>query len=265
METSHSETKSSNLRLSSRDSVWALIVDLRRKVGGRSSSAEAELVKEGIRSSEWCSRLPHKIALRHTDSNLGSRRFVEFEGTGIAGLPWRTEPESLRYALKQTLEIQSEYGTAIISDAQICEFIEATVAEVRATAAKSEEKESTEHEHTRELFIEKFSELAKNEDLLRAKDQIIAETRAQSREIQERFAEQIMELQSQLGRFLPHMRVFKTAFYFACLFLGSIFVDLLFNIKIIQPFWAALGAAISAGFIGMSYFMYLDWQEKKGP
>jgi hypothetical protein len=126
-----------------------------------------------------------------------------------------------------------------------------------------ETKESAEHERTRELFIEK---LEKCEDLISSRSgDIIEKIELESNAIQRKLEEQVLELQNSLARFLPHIRVFKTAFYFTSFFLTSIFVDLLLDVKIVQPFWAALGATISFGFIVMAYFMFRDWHDQSEP
>lgn len=130
-----------------------------------------------------------------------------------------------------------------------------------------------EHEQkTRELVIEKLDKLAEKDDVINAKEEIIKTIKAKSEKTIDNIKAEaektryhlegkIVDLQTNLARFLPYKRAFKTSIYFLILFLGSIISDHLLNVKIIQPFWSWLGLSISTGFLLMSYFMYSEWQE----
>jgi uncharacterized membrane protein len=122
----------------------------------------------------------------------------------------------------------------------------------------------SEHEQTRQLFIEKFDQLAKHEDLIKAKDEIIEQIQKEANATRLQLQGEIAELQNNLTRFLPYKRLFKTSFCCAGFFLAALLSDLLFGVTIILKFWAFLGASISVGFVVMAYSMFLDWRKRTG-
>ena len=129
-----------------------------------------------------------------------------------------------------------------------------------AVAEEEAFEDVNQHEQTRHLFIEKFEELAKKDDIIKSKEEIIAKIEEESAEIQQRLKEEIKELRTYLDRFLPHKRAFRNSVYCLTFFLMSLLANLLFNILIITPFFAWLGTVISFGFLVMSYFMAEDWK-----
>jgi len=130
-----------------------------------------------------------------------------------------------------------------------------------------EEHEKSEHELTRSFIADKIdalaSELAKKEDLIKAKDEIILNIKHEAEENRKLLIQQIEELRKELKRFLPYKRAFKVSLYFTLLFLFSFFTNTFLNIEIIKPFWETLGLFISGSFLLMSYFLYLDWNKRK--
>lgn len=127
------------------------------------------------------------------------------------------------------------------------------------------QEEKSEHERTREYISEKIetlsTEVAKKDDLLRAKEEIINKVERESKEIQLSLEQKIQGLQTNLSRFLPYKRAFRASSYVLIFFLASVFSDILLGITIVQQFWAWLGLSISAAFLLMSYFAFLDWQK----
>lgn len=124
------------------------------------------------------------------------------------------------------------------------------------------EIEKSEHSITRQHISDKIDELAKKEDLIKIKDEIIDKIQTESAETKKHLEEQITDLKQCLSRYLPHKRTFRMSFYFTSIFSISIISNILFDIQIIHPFWAAIGLFVSCGFLIMSYFFFLDW--KKG-
>lgn len=126
-------------------------------------------------------------------------------------------------------------------------------------------EEKSEHERTREYISEKIetlsTEVAKKDDLLRVKEEIIKKVERESKEIQLSLEQKIQGLQTNLSRFLPYKRAFRASSYVLIFFLASVFSDILLGITIVQKFWAWLGLSISAAFLLMSYFAFLDWQK----
>jgi len=127
--------------------------------------------------------------------------------------------------------------------------------------------EKSEHELTRSFISDKIdtlsSELAKKEDLIKTKDEIILNIKNEAEENRKLLIQQIEELRKELKRFLPYKRAFKVSLYFTLLFLFSFFTNTFLNIEIIKPFWETLGLFISGSFLLMSYFLYLDWNKRK--
>lgn len=107
-------------------------------------------------------------------------------------------------------------------------------------------------------------ELTQKKDLIEAKKQIIGALKEESGLIQSKHAENIQDLKSTLGEYLPHKRTFKVSMYFLTLFSGCFFSALLFNIKIIEPFWNMLGVIVSCGFIFLSIGLRKDWDNSNG-
>ena len=150
-------------------------------------------------------------------------------------------------------------------------------------AIRTVDVQHDEHEETRNLISDRFDELPKKDDLLKAKEEIIKnlefdkeklekiitnqkkiiqKIENESKVIQESLKEQIRGFQENLSRFLPYKRALKTSFYFLALFLGCIWSEILLDIRIMEPFWAWLGLIIFAGFLVMSYFMLMEWKRK---
>ena len=117
-------------------------------------------------------------------------------------------------------------------------------------------------EHQKEKHIELIAQLANKDELLETRDQIIQTIKEESRVIQKHLELKISDLQGNLLRFIPYKRAFKTSLYFTAFFLGSILCPIIFDIPVMQPLWAWLGLFISAGFLIMSYFMFLEWRKK---
>lgn len=122
----------------------------------------------------------------------------------------------------------------------------------------------SEHEVTREYISERFdklnTDLANKEDLLKAKVDIIKKIEFESIQTQKVLKDEIFELKESLLRHLPHNMIFRISLYFVSLFLFAFFADML-GVQIIKPFWNILGMSVSAGFLIMAYFLFLDWQK----
>jgi hypothetical protein len=201
-------------------------------------------------------------------ADLVDTQSMDSKQCGIPALgakSWKIAPESLHHAvLHYVIKSRREFAgrAKLISEGDICDFMRAQIVEELTKTTQSEEQEIAQHEQTRKLIVDRLGELAKAEDLVKTKEEIIANIKMESKAIQQQLEKNISELQRNLERFLPHMRVFKTAFYFAAFFAGSMLADLLLNVRIIQPFWGVLGASIAASFLIMSYLMFRDWQKK---
>lgn len=107
------------------------------------------------------------------------------------------------------------------------------------------------------------AELAKTDDIIKAKEEIIEKVEKESKEIQQYLEEKIAGLQESLSRFLPYKRMFRGSFYLLMFFLFSVLSEILLGITIVATSWAWLGVSISAAFLLMSYFSFLDWRNKK--
>jgi len=126
--------------------------------------------------------------------------------------------------------------------------------------------DEVQHELTRKHISEKFQDLsaqvATKDDIIRSKEEIIANIKKESLATQEKLLTEIEELKYVLSRFLPHKRAFRLSLYFVILFLFFMFCELLFNVQIINKFWGSVGLSVSGGFLVMSYFLFLDWKGK---
>lgn len=120
------------------------------------------------------------------------------------------------------------------------------------------------HELTRRHISDKFEDLvaqiATKDDVIKSKEEIIANIRKESLATQERLMAEIKELKCNLSVFLPHKRAFRLSLYFVILFSFFIFSELFFNVHIINKFWGSIGLSVSGGFLVMSYFLFLDWK-----
>lgn len=127
------------------------------------------------------------------------------------------------------------------------------------------EVEMGEHEHTRKYIAEKIDgfvdELASKDDIIKAKSEIITKMSEEAEEIKQSMEGQISDLKRNLLRFLPYKRTFKVAFYFNIFFSFSILSKFTLGVTIVETFWALLGLTVSAGFLLMSYIMFLDWNK----
>ncbi len=141
------------------------------------------------------------------------------------------------------------------------EFIESAPSKVPLL----EESQHTEHEFTRKLICEKIDslsdELAKKEDLLRAKEEVIENIRTEAEKTRSDLENRIIYLQKSLVRFLPYKRAARLSFYFISLFSFALLADLVLGVTIMDRFWTSIGICVSGGFSVMSYFLYLDWQK----
>lgn len=121
----------------------------------------------------------------------------------------------------------------------------------------------SEHQKTRQFISERFDELAKHDDLIKARDEIIESLKLESQKTQEELQNQINELKHYLNKFLPYKRAFRVSSYFLALFAFSTLSELLLGIVIIKPFWSTLGLAISGAFLLMSYYLFVDFKRSK--
>ena len=157
--------------------------------------------------------------------------------------------------------------------------------------------EHDEHEKTRELIAEKLEDLAKKEDVILAKEEIIERLEIQLRNLQESLekataelakskdleicatrlseevrkqgeatrmamTEKIADLQRYLSKFAPQRRFFKVTFGFFSFFVVSMLIGSLFGIRIVEPFWGAIGIALTAAMLVVIYFGMKDIEER---
>lgn len=126
------------------------------------------------------------------------------------------------------------------------------------------QQEIAEHEKTRRYLSDRFDELAKKDDLLKAKDEIINKIVSENKEnklLIENLNENITDLQDMLIRFLPHKRLFKISLSFFIFFTISLLSNYFLNTIIIVTPWSWFGFLFSFGFILMSYFLRRDWNK----
>jgi len=156
--------------------------------------------------------------------------------------------------------------------------------------------EHEEHEKTREFVAEKLADLAKKQDIIETKEEIITALKNQIADLEERLeataaklvkteeleaatsrvceevklrseetcrqmSEQLADLRRYLSKFVPHKRFFKVTFGFLCFFSVAVFVDKVFGVRIIEPFWGAIGIALTAAMLVVIYFGMKDAQE----
>lgn len=125
------------------------------------------------------------------------------------------------------------------------------------------DKSRSDHERLEAQIVTLSEDIAKKEDLIVAKEEIIKKVYLESQELQRLTKEKIDELKSTLEDFLPHKRTFKVSLYFMILFSACFFATLLTGISIITPFWNFLGIYISCGFILLSFALHKDWKNTK--
>jgi len=156
--------------------------------------------------------------------------------------------------------------------------------------------EHEEHEKTREFVAEKLEYLAKKQDIIETKEEIIKalknqiadlerrvqtttenlvktqdleaatnrvceEVKRQSEKTCRRMSEELANLREYLSKFAPHRRFFKVTFGFLCFFSAAVFINSVFGIRIIEPFWGAIGIALTAAMLVVIYFGMKDTRE----
>ena len=133
-------------------------------------------------------------------------------------------------------------------------------------ASEYKDHDAQQHEITRQHISDKIQDLsaqmATKDDIIKSKDEVISNIKAESIVTQEILSSEIEELKINLLNFLPYKRSFRISFYFVILFLFFQLSDIFLNIHIIEKFWGLTGLSISAGFLVMSYFLLLDWNKK---
>jgi membrane-associated HD superfamily phosphohydrolase len=112
--------------------------------------------------------------------------------------------------------------------------------------------ESNEHENTRQHITEKIDELAKNlakkEDIIDSKEEIIKTIRAESNEIKACLEEKIIALETHLSRFLPYKRMFRGSFYGLIFFFTSIFLTVFLALLLLKDFGPGWGCVYQQDF-----------------
>jgi len=152
-----------------------------------------------------------------------------------------------------------------------------------------------EHEKTRQLISERLAELPQREDLLNAKEEMIGELsdrikelqsqlekatadlvktqelevctktlcdqiRLENEETRQHMDQELTELRVYLSKFAPHRRFFRVTFGLLCLFSVSLIIFSAFGVKIVEPFWAAVGVVLSSAMLIVIYFGMKDDQ-----
>jgi hypothetical protein len=150
-----------------------------------------------------------------------------------------------------------------------------------------------EHEKTRQLITEKLATLPQREDLINARDETIRELSnqianlqlqlettaaelAKSRELEactNRLCDKIRleneetrrcvngevaDLRAYLSKFAPHKRFFRVTFGILCFFSVALILYSSFGMRIVDPFWAAIGLGLSAATLIVIYFGMKD-------
>jgi hypothetical protein len=156
--------------------------------------------------------------------------------------------------------------------------------------------EDTEHAKTRGLIVERLADVAKKQDVIDAKDETIKILKDQLRDLEERLgaiteklvkaeqleaatsrmceevklrsaetcmqmSEQLTDLRKYLSKFAPHRRFFKVTFGFLLFFSVAVFVNSVFGVRIIEPFWGAIGIPLTAAMLVVIYFGMTDAEE----
>jgi hypothetical protein len=147
-----------------------------------------------------------------------------------------------------------------------------------------------EHRKTRELISEKLSDLAQKQDLIEAKQEIIStlerrieeltgdlarsrdlvastkeicdRVRSEAEETRTALSREVADLQRYLSKFAPHRRFFKFTFGFFGFFLVSLIADQIFRVRIVTPFWNAVGIMITTAMLIVIYFGMKDVQSR---
>jgi hypothetical protein len=156
--------------------------------------------------------------------------------------------------------------------------------------------EHQEHQKTRELIGEKLADLAKKQDIIQAKEEIIGslenqirdlqrcleertaelaktqeleacsarlcqEVRSQSEETRRCMGTELSDLRIYLSKFAPHKRFFRVTFGFLFFFSVAMFVNSVFGVRIIEPFWGATGIGVTAAMLVVIYFGMNDTED----
>jgi hypothetical protein len=74
--------------------------------------------------------------------------------------------------------------------------------------------------------------------------------------------EQLADLRKYLSRFTPHRRFFKVTFGFLCFFSVTMLANSVFGVKIIEPFWGAIGLGVTAAMLIVIFFGMRDVQQQ---
>ena len=131
---------------------------------------------------------------------------------------------------------------------------------------RHDDEEKIEHRKTREFISEKLdilsNEVAKKDDIIRTKDEIIETIQKEAKETQRILSEQIVGLQGHINRFLPHKRLLKTSLFLLSFCSISIFSDELLGVVILNRFWAVLGLLTSSIFSIMALIMFKDFKKQ---
>jgi hypothetical protein len=150
-----------------------------------------------------------------------------------------------------------------------------------------------EHERTRELITEKLSTLADKHDVIIAKEEIIwnlerritdleerlkasteelaktreveecekrmiGELRVESKATRDAMSAELADLRRYLSKFAPHKRFLRVTSAFLLFFSASMLVNSAFGIRIIEPFWGAIGVGLSLAMLVVIYFGMKD-------
>jgi hypothetical protein len=160
-------------------------------------------------------------------------------------------------------------------------------------------EEHGEHEKTRELIAEKLEDLAKKQDVIEAKAEIIkaleneianlrerlngamadlvrskeleacasrlcAEVKTQSEETRKCMSAELADLRTYLSKFAPHRRFFKVTFGFLAFFSVAMLINIIFKVKIIEPFWDVIGMGLTIAMLIVIYFGMKDTEQMSG-
>jgi hypothetical protein len=157
------------------------------------------------------------------------------------------------------------------------------------TERSSESEAREEHVKTRELITEKLASLAEKKDILHAKEEIIQSLTERLRGLQMRLDEstselvksreleacanllcdkikrenegtqelmrrEVADLRNYLSKFAPARRFFKVTFGFFLFFVVTLLLYMSLGIKIVEPFWGAIGIGLTLAILVVVYF-----------
>ena len=132
--------------------------------------------------------------------------------------------------------------------------------------------DAAEHEKTRMLISEKLEEVAKKDDVIQAKEEIIASLNKQVEELENELKairhesseslQELRELRRCLEHFAPPKRFFRVTLGFFLFFLLSQIFGFALGLRIVDPFWANTGVVITALILVVIYFAKNEIDER---